>query len=276
MFKLIRKITAYLISFCLCFSFSAYAHAENSDEYNIITDIVYSYRTDPVKSNSLILSKLHELKKLDLKLGRSWESFMSYWSYANTDLKVHTDGVPDWLPDDSSLCIVVLGFQLNPDGTMAEELEKRCETALSCANKYPNAHIAVTGGGTAFFKRDVTEAGCMSDWLIRNGIDKSRIITEDSSQTTVENALYTGKIILDDYPEVNEILIVSSDYHVPLGCLLFTEFFTFSAYSDNTRYVRVISNAAYAAGTPDAAEPVKAQGMDVWSLAETLRATGQR
>ena len=46
---------------------------------------------------------------------------MKYGDYVNTDMNVNVDG----LPNDDSLCITVLGFALNDDGTMKDELVGR-------------------------------------------------------------------------------------------------------------------------------------------------------
>lgn len=54
---------------------------------------------------------------------------------------MYNDVLPDGLPDTDELCIVVLGFQLNPDGSMRDELINRLNVALRSAEKYPNAYI---------------------------------------------------------------------------------------------------------------------------------------
>ena len=48
----------------------------------------------------------------------------------NTDMNVNVDVLPDGLPNDDSLCITVLGFALNDDGTMKDELVGRLQTDL--------------------------------------------------------------------------------------------------------------------------------------------------
>lgn len=75
---------------------------------------------------------------------------------------MYNDVLPDGLPDTDELCIVVLGFQLNPDGSMRDELINRLNVALRSAEKYPNAYIVCTGGGTASGNASATEAGEMA------------------------------------------------------------------------------------------------------------------
>ena len=103
---------------------------------------------------------------------------------------------------------------------------------------------AVTGGGTAWNNREVTEAGKMAEWLKEHGVAEERIITEDRSQTTAQNAVFTSEILFDKYPQVKNVAIVSSDYHICLGWLLFYEQFVLSAYQKGTPMISVIASAA--------------------------------
>ena len=59
--------------------------------------------------------------------------------------------------------MVVLGYQLNADGTMRDELLERLRVAKASAEKYPNAYIVCTGGPTAYEDKTVTEAGRMAE-----------------------------------------------------------------------------------------------------------------
>jgi hypothetical protein len=237
--------------------------------YGILSDILYAYKTEGIEAYDDVAASLKELKTLNPGLGEAWEKVMNCWFYVNTDLEVRYDRLPDALPGDDSLCIVVLGYQLNPDGSMAEELLARCETALNCAEQYPNAFIAVTGGGTAWQARDVTEAGRMAAWLKEHGVAEERILVEDRSQTTAQNAVFTSEILFRDYPQVKNVAIVSSDYHICLGWLLFYEQFVLSAYEKETPMISVIANAACHAETLMPYTP-KTQAADVWSVAGIL------
>lgn len=131
------------------------------------------------------------------------------------------EALPDGLPDDDSLCLVGLGFQLNPDGTMREELVERLKVMLAASEKYPNAVIVCTGGGTAADDQTATEAGRMAEWLEAHGVNPSRLIVEDHSLTTAQNAIYTFNILSERYPQVKQIAMISSDYHIATGTLLF-------------------------------------------------------
>lgn len=182
---------------------------------------------------------------MDADAADRWERIMPLWKEANTDLSLNYDVLPDGLPDTDELCIVVLGFQLNPDGSMRDELIQRLTVAKRGAEKYPNALIVCTGGGTAAEDKTATEAGRMAEWLLADGIASHRVIVEDKSLTTAQNAIYTFDILAARYPQVRQLAIVSSDYHIATGALLFGAEAILRAERADARTVSVSSNAAW-------------------------------
>ena len=260
-------ITVLLVAFLLAVPCSA---AElDYDVYKLESDLVYTYKMKQTDGYAEIRQLLSELKAIDEDLGRTWENIMNYWEYVNYDMTTNPEILPDGLPGDDSLCIVVLGFQLNRDGTMSEELVGRCQTALNCAEKYPQAYIAVTGGGTALDEPDLTEADLMAWWLIDHGVDPDRIIIENQSLTTGENAQRTCRILLDDYPQIRHLAVVTSEYHIQLGCLVFQEQMLLSANRRGTPPVDVISNAVFPISSADSYSETSVQASYVWKLADT-------
>ena len=179
---------------------------------------------------------LSALASLDPSLGEKWTRIMDLWEAPVT---VNTK-LPDGFPEDDSLCLVGLGFQLNPDGTMRDELVERLKVMLSASENYPNAIIVCTGGGTAADDPTATEAGRMAEWLEAQGVDPSRLIVEDHSLTTAQNAIYTIDILSDKTPQVRQIAIISSDYHIATGTLLFG---AEAILRDSD--IEVVSNAAW-------------------------------
>ena len=179
---------------------------------------------------------LSALASLDPSLGEKWTRIMDLWEAPVT---VNTK-LPDGLPEDDSLCLVGLGFQLNPDGTMRDELVERLKVMLSASENYPNAIIVCTGGGTAADDPTATEAGRMAEWLEAQGVDPSRLIVEDHSLTTAQNAIYTFNILAEQHPQVKQIAIISSDYHIATGTLLFG---AEAILRDSD--IEVVSNAAW-------------------------------
>ena len=238
------------------------------ESYNLVSDMVYAYADKQEEAVDIIRVDLEKLSALDPALGAFWTKLMRTWSEVNSGLTVNPGVLPDCLPEDGSLCIVVLGFQLESDGSMAPELLGRCETAPKCAEKYPNALIVVTGGGTAWSNPSATEAGVMADWLISHGVEASRILKEDASRTTGDNAEFTVKLLVENRPEVKALAIVSSDYHVPLGVLLFEEEALLQEYETGTLPFSVISNAAYDTGGYTRPDSPMMQKMWLWGLAD--------
>ena len=199
-----------------------------------IERIVVSYAADGIRDEQA----LADLAALDPSLGEKWARIMDLWE---TPVSVNSE-LPDDLPDDDSLCLVGLGFQLNPDGTMREELIERLKVMLAASEKYPRALIVCTGGGTAADDPSATEAGRMAEWLKAQGVDPSRLIVEDHSLTTAQNAVFTFDLLAEKAPRVRQIAVISSDYHIATGTLLFG---SEAILRDSD--IAVVSNAAWPA-----------------------------
>ena len=199
------------------------------------------------EADSRINGLLTELSAEDPSAGTRWKTIMDLWRSPELGRPLCYGVLPDGLPDTDELCLVVLGFQLEPDGTMKDELIGRLNVALASAEKYPNAYIVCTGGGTAAENEAATEAGEMAKWLIANGVSEDRVIVEDRSLTTAQNAIFTYDILTERYPEVSRLAIVSSDYHVATGELLFAAESILRAEKPGEERLRVVSNAAWKA-----------------------------
>lgn len=105
--------------------------------------------------------------------------------------------------------IVILGFGLSPQGKPAPELIKRLAAGKAEAAAIPTAPIVVTGGKP---QNGVTEAAVMKKWLTDNGIDASRILTEDSSVSTVANAQNTAKLLAAR--GISDVVLATSPNHI--------------------------------------------------------------
>ena len=241
----------------------------NSDETRrLISDMVFTYAQERENGLGTVESDLTALEAADPLLGKLWRGIMDQWRYVNTDLAPTPGQIPEGLAEDGSLCIVVLGFQLNGDGTMMPELQDRCEMALRCAERYPQALIALTGGGTAWENKEATEAGVMADWFRQRGIGEERLVTETRSLTTGDNAAYLGGILLSEHPEVRQLLLVTSDYHLPLGLLLFEEQALLFGYRDGLKPFTVAGWAVSDTGMRLEPESPPMQKQYLWSLAD--------
>ena len=70
---------------------------------------------------------------------------------------------------------------------------------------------AVVSGGQGSDEK-MTEAECMKNYLVENGISADRIIVEDKSKTTFENIKFTFEK-LDELGISRDITIVTDGYH---------------------------------------------------------------
>ena len=212
---------------------------------DIIEKMAVYYGSYGGEADPRIDALLQELESLDPAQAARWTRIMNLWRSVQAELAVTPDILPDGLPETDELCLVVLGFQLNPDGSMREELVERLRVALACAEKYPNAWIVCTGGGTAAEDPMATEAGRMAEWLIDNGIAPERVIIENQSLTTAQNAIYTFDILEKQYPQVSQLAIISSDYHIATGTLLFGAEAILRAEDEEHEHIRITANAAW-------------------------------
>ena len=212
-----------------------------------VEEIAVDYAAYGAEAGDRIAALLKELSAADPGAGARWTRIMELWMSPQLGQPIYYDVLPDGLPNTDELCIVVLGFQLNPDGSMKEELVERLKVALSSAEKYPNAYIVCTGGGTASGNESVSEAGKMAEWLEEQGVEKKRIVVEDNSMTTAQNAIFTYDILTSHYPSVKKLAIVTSDYHIATGELLFKAEAIIRANKPGNEKLDVVANAAWKA-----------------------------
>ncbi|MGB4842570.1 MAG: YdcF family protein, partial [Leptotrichiaceae bacterium] len=107
---------------------------------------------------------------------------------------------------------------LNADGTMHETLIKRLDQTYLAAIANPDAKIIVSGGVQ---KSGVTESYLMKKWLIEKGIDANRIIPEDKSKDTVDNALNSVEILKVN--NAKNIILITSASHIRRAKTIFEE-----------------------------------------------------
>lgn len=215
----------------------------------LVKDMIAVFEKKGSRGNAEIEALLAELVTADHDIGKLWKKIMDHWEYVSSDLTINQDALPDGLPKDDSLCILVPGFQLTPDGEMRTELIERLKLALRCSTQYPKARFLLTGGPTSVFygenagKVGPAEADVMADWLISNGVGAERIMKENRSMTTSENARLSAGILKNASPKVKYLAIVSSDYHIPTVSLLYYAQAERMLYETGERPFEIISNA---------------------------------
>ena len=99
------------------------------------------------------------------------------------------------------------------------EAAERLTEAVFLAKRLPSATVVFTGGtGTVLGKGDIA-AEEVRDFLVDAGVAKDRIILEDASRNTRENAMLTHAL-LKPQPG-SRWLLVTSAYHMPRSISIF-------------------------------------------------------
>ncbi len=107
--------------------------------------------------------------------------------------------------------LIVLGAAVHGN-VPSLSLLNRLEGALAYLNTYPDC-IAVVSGGQGVGE-NISEAQCMHDWLLDQGIPENRIRMEENSTSTMENLEFSWEIIRDEGGKADDIAVVSSNYHL--------------------------------------------------------------
>lgn len=126
------------------------------------------------------------------------------------EIKVVSYGRTDWERDVSA--VVILGAGVN--GTVPSlSLQVRLEAALDYIQDKPDIPIVVTGSQGP--GEEISEAQCMAQWLVENGVDASRILLEEQADNTEENIRYSTEILRKQgIDTTSNIAVVTSDYHL--------------------------------------------------------------
>lgn len=119
-------------------------------------------------------------------------------------------------PDEKYDAIIVLGAQVKPDGKLSVQLEWRLNTAYEA---YARKKVPVVVCGAQGKNEPVTEAEAMKAYLSARGVSEEDILTDPDSFNTRQN-LVNAAVLLEKYPAISRVLIVTSDYHVPRSLAL--------------------------------------------------------
>ena len=245
---------------------------DQTDEMQLIEDMILYYGCYGDEAEEEIDECLLDLKETDISQGELWEDIMDYWEYADTDLVINTENLPENLPEDNSFALVILGGGLADDGSMKDELIERLKLGLACAEQYPDAYVVCTGGATAKDNKEVTEAGQMGAWLMENGLEEHRLVLEDQSRSTIENAQFTLDMLCEEYPQVDSVAIVSSNYHITRACLLFeTTALKMTEYGQEPE-IQVVSNC----GSPAPDRDYTDEYLRGWQMYNMLQLIGDQ
>ena len=130
-----------------------------------------------------------------------------------------TRGAPDG--------IVVLGGAITPEVSAARnevalnEAAERITAAVALARRYPDARIVYSGGSGALLYAEGSEAVSAVRIFEGLGLPQARVIAEEQSRNTVENAVFSMLLVM---PQPGERwLLVTSAYHMPRAMGVFRQ-----------------------------------------------------
>ena len=267
-----KKIMTWLLSIAMMLSLVSMPtkiHA-GSTVTECVNELISYFKNYQLAAETDIERVLAQLEKIDTTEAKAWNDIMHYWleinqpnyviDYTEEELQNGIE-IPSGVPNDNSVAIIVLGYALNSDGTMTDELVGRLKVAKALANQLPNSYILVTGGVQ---KNGWTECMRMTDWLVEAGIPLERIIQENAASSTVSNATKSYSKLVNDYPQVNKLIMVTSDYHIQRGSILFKTHFTLKAKEAGVEPMPILFHAGYETGKSN--EGVSSQASAVTSV----------
>jgi len=120
--------------------------------------------------------------------------------------------------------IILLGGAVDPERTAEydqvalNQSAARVTETLRLARRYPAARIVLSGGIGGLLHEPITEATATERLLVDLGVAQNRLVIEDRSRTTHENAVFSKQIV---DPKPGEVwILVTSAYHMPraVGC----------------------------------------------------------
>ena len=120
--------------------------------------------------------------------------------------------------------ILVLGGMVDPivsnergQISLNDAIERLTEAAL-LARQYPNAKFVFSGGSGSLSRQDLKEADIIAPLLELMGLDGSRVLFENQSRNTAENAVFSYRLAR---PTPGETwILITSAIHMPraVGC----------------------------------------------------------
>ncbi len=90
---------------------------------------------------------------------------------------------------------------------------ERLTEFAAMARRYPDARLVYSGGSGDLFRQDIKEADVLGPFLETLGLDPARVILENRSRNTLENATETYKLVRPR--EGENWLLITSAVHMP-------------------------------------------------------------
>ena len=106
-----------------------------------------------------------------------------------------------------------------PDGTPSPALARRVRRAITLVRQGQASVLLMTGGPVA---TSLPESWVMRDLAVAEGISAEKVMVEDCSRNTIENARLTRPII--DAQGWKRVAVVTDAYHLPRSLYIFRRF----------------------------------------------------
>lgn len=112
--------------------------------------------------------------------------------------------------------ILILGCGLRKDGTLLPLLKGRVDAAINFVNKQKEVAkkncIFVPSGGQGD-DEIIAEGDAMQNYLLEQGVDEQNIMVENKSTTTLENMMFSKKLI-DEKNKNAKVAFATTRYHL--------------------------------------------------------------
>lgn len=134
---------------------------------------------------------------------------------------------PRWSAAGAPTGAIVLGGSLDEgisaarQSTALNEAAERLTAAVALSRRYPEMRILFTGGSGRLFHDGATEAEAAQRFFVDQGVARERIMLEDQSRNTRENATFSLALAK---PQAGERwLLVTSAFHMPRSIGIFRD-----------------------------------------------------
>jgi uncharacterized SAM-binding protein YcdF (DUF218 family) len=118
--------------------------------------------------------------------------------------------------------IIILGAANDVRGNLSASALARLDKGLEEYRRRPGSLLLPTGGfGGHFNSSPKPHADYARDYLLRHGVPENRILPGVESANTVEDASLSAEAL--DGMVLDEIVVVTSDYHGPRAEMLFSK-----------------------------------------------------
>lgn len=146
-------------------------------------------------------NKIVKLFKFTVYLGITFLFSMIVFIYLSSNTK---------LSQFNEDAVIVLGSAIHGE-EISLPLKSRLDKCIEYIKKNKDAIIIVTGGQGP--QEKITEALAMERYLVKNGVDKNKIIKEEKATSTNENFKYSKEILDKYFNSPYKITYITNDFH---------------------------------------------------------------